>query len=219
MSRATLQQERSRATRKAIMAAAESLWRSKDFDAVSVEDVCQKAGVAKGTFYFYFPRKEHLLVMLVFARFSLHERELRALLDSEMDTVSVCIAIAETIGQRAEKLPKPLVFRGVAESFRHYIEIRKLHGGERVMRWFYEPVFLRGQTRGEVCEDWDPIILATAISWAILQGIIMWATDEVPPDGLVANLKERAELLANGAATQRLADGTVASAGKAKAPV
>ena len=131
MARARLQQDRSRATRHAIVAAAEELWKTGTFDAVSVEEICQRAGVAKGTFYFYFPRKEHLLVMLVRARMAPPESELRALLDSDLGTVEVCAEMASAIARRARKLDKRLVKRGVEEAFRHYRDIGKLHESDR----------------------------------------------------------------------------------------
>ena len=38
------------------------LLKSKGFDAINVEDITQKAGVAKGTFYTYFKRKEDIVL-------------------------------------------------------------------------------------------------------------------------------------------------------------
>ena len=48
--------------REALYAAAIDLFRVHGYDAVSVTAVCERAGVAKGTFFNHFPTKDHLLL-------------------------------------------------------------------------------------------------------------------------------------------------------------
>ncbi|MEI3612718.1 TetR/AcrR family transcriptional regulator [Pseudogracilibacillus sp. SO30301A] len=48
-----------------ILTAARSVLAEKGFDATKVSEVVQKAGVAKGTFYLYFPSKLDLVIALV----------------------------------------------------------------------------------------------------------------------------------------------------------
>jgi AcrR family transcriptional regulator len=199
MTRARLQQDRSRATRRAIIATAEALWREHGFDAVSVEQVCQAADVAKGTFYFYFPRKEHLLVMTVFGRFMPRDTELKALLDSELDTAQICAELLTAIGQRVKKIDKNLVLRAVEESFRHYRQIGKLEGGDHSLHSFYEPIFERGVARGDVNKAWDLDLIARTLGWATLQEIFWWASGQSTLHDLLPDLRQRAELIANGA--------------------
>src|ERR1700754_350244 len=126
MARARLQQERSRATRHAIVEAAEALWRGRDFDSVSVDDLCQQAGVAKGTFYFYFPRKEHLLVMLVFGRMFPRQADLDELVASGRTTAEVCAEFIAMVGRRVRDMDKTLVRRAIEESMRYYRDINEL---------------------------------------------------------------------------------------------
>lgn len=203
MSKATLQQDRSRATRKAIMAAAEKLWRTKGFDSVSVDDVCQAAGVAKGTFYFYFSKKEHLLVMLVFSRLYPRESEIQALLDSEMTTLDVCREIATDIADRAVKLDPVLTRRAIEQSFASYPDIARLEGGDRYLRDYLLPVFLRGQQRGEVVGDWDPHTVTPMLAWSLLQGVNFWGRGAIRAEDLADNLCQRTELITRGAAQRR----------------
>jgi AcrR family transcriptional regulator len=203
MSKATLQQERSRATRKAIMAAAEELWRTRGFDSVSVDDVCQTAGVAKGTFYFYFARKEHLLVMLVFSKLYPRESEVQTLLESEKTTIDVCREIATAIADRAVKLDPSLTWRAIDLSFASYQDIAKLEGGDRYLRDYLLPVFLRGQQRGEIVGDWDPNTIAPMLAWSLLQGVNFWGRGAISTEDLADNLCQRTELIARGAAQAR----------------
>lgn len=61
--KATPRRVRRRAARKAgIYEAALDLLSRKGFDQVTVEEIAQAADVSKGTFFNYFPTKEHLLV-------------------------------------------------------------------------------------------------------------------------------------------------------------
>ena len=48
-------------TKRKLIATAMELLRERGFDAVNVEDITKKAGVAKGTFYTYFKRKEDII--------------------------------------------------------------------------------------------------------------------------------------------------------------
>jgi AcrR family transcriptional regulator len=203
MARARLQQERSRATRQAIIEAAEQLWRERDFDSASVEDVCQAAGVAKGTFYFYFPRKEHLLVMLVFGRMLPKESELKIWLASDLSTAEICRQLVSGIAGRVRRMDRELVRRGVEESFRHFREIGRLTGGDRSLRTYLDPIFERGVSRGEVDPSWRRDILDGLMGWAILQEIFLWGSRQIPGRRMEPHLLERVQLITNGAARPR----------------
>ena len=49
-------------TRQTIYQAAMALFVERGYDAVTVEEVCRRADVAKGTFFLHFPTKDALLV-------------------------------------------------------------------------------------------------------------------------------------------------------------
>lgn len=70
---------------KELLAAARDLFFQKGYQNVSVKDIIDKVGVAKGTFYHYFDSKEDLLDQLVEQfSFAAHERVRRAL-DAAVD--------------------------------------------------------------------------------------------------------------------------------------
>lgn len=62
-------QELALMTRKKLLEAGEKLINERGFDAVSVEDITNECGVAKGTFYTYFKRKEDIVQELSFREF------------------------------------------------------------------------------------------------------------------------------------------------------
>lgn len=49
-------------TKRKLISTALELLREKGFEAINVEDITKKAGVAKGTFYTYFKRKEDIVL-------------------------------------------------------------------------------------------------------------------------------------------------------------
>ncbi len=63
--------------RQAILRAAESLFLSRRFDRVRVDDVCKKSRVGKGTIYRYFKNKEDLYAQVILSGLD----ELHALLE------------------------------------------------------------------------------------------------------------------------------------------
>lgn len=203
MGRAVLIQERSRATRLAIMNIAEDLWRRHGFDEVSVEQVCAKAGVAKGTFYFYFPRKEHLLVMLVFGRMLPKDADLKAWLASDLTTGEICAQLVAGVAARVRRMDRDLVQKGVEESFRHFREIGRLEGGDRSLRYYLEPIFQRGVARGEVNAEWRLDIVCGQLGWSILQEVFLWGSRLIPGRRMGPHLLERARLIVGGAASPR----------------
>jgi AcrR family transcriptional regulator len=203
LGRATLQQERSRATRQAIIDAAEKLWGERGFDAVSVEEICQEAGVAKGTFYFYFPRKEHLLVILRYDRMTPKEGELQALLSGDLSTLDVCRELVGLIGNRASILDKPLVTRAIEESLKRHREVGRLEGGGRYLRNYFHPIFERGLARGEIDPAWDLDLLAGTSGWTVLQEIFGWSQEQTSDQNFAGRLRQRIELIVVAAATRR----------------
>ena len=57
----TKRQEQALITRQKLVDAAENLLKKNGFNALSVEDITNAAGVAKGTFYIYFKHKEDIV--------------------------------------------------------------------------------------------------------------------------------------------------------------
>lgn len=59
-----------RETKRKLITKALELIKEKGFDAINVEDITRKAGVAKGTFYTYFKRKEDIVLEISRTPFS-----------------------------------------------------------------------------------------------------------------------------------------------------
>lgn len=70
------------ATRQDLLAAAANLFKTKGYEATSVDDIAMAADVAKGTFYYHFPAKEDLV-------FALQEAELKVASDRARQRMEV----------------------------------------------------------------------------------------------------------------------------------
>lgn len=57
--------------RQAILTAAQAVWRTATFDTLTMAEVAQRAALAKGTLYLYFPTKEALLLAILESRLDL----------------------------------------------------------------------------------------------------------------------------------------------------
>lgn len=203
--RTTLQQQRAKETRHALVVAAERQWRARDFDEVSIEDICAEVGVSKGLFYFYFPKKEFLLIALVFAKVFPQAEDVQRLLEGDLDTLDLCRALTLNMAQRAKELPAHMVRRGIEAGLQHHREYRERFGGEGGWGLQLEKVFERARERGELAAGWTPELLAAATGWMLVHGLLYWASDPEDRTDLAAILRDRAELVAAGGMTTRRA--------------
>lgn len=66
------------ARRQKILNAAAELFREKGYEATSVSEIVQRVGIAQGTFYLYFPSKEHI-------KLALHEQIIDQLIEDGIE--------------------------------------------------------------------------------------------------------------------------------------
>lgn len=64
MTTISLREHRKKELKEGIFTQAIRLFNERGFDNVTIEDITSACGIAKGTFYNYFPKKEHILLHL-----------------------------------------------------------------------------------------------------------------------------------------------------------
>ena len=196
---AKLRQGRAHRTRQTLRDTAARLWTERGYDAVAVSEICDQAGVSKGTFFYYFPTKEHLLL--------------------EVAAGGAAEAVAVTVDQQLQEGATVLeVFRavvaGLAQAQRYASRelmgraaVEVLRGARRARpdaeapepREIYARIFARAIERGELPATFHPQELGAITNWALLQGVLFWAVDAVGTLTLEEVLWRRVQLVVHGA--------------------
>jgi AcrR family transcriptional regulator len=197
--RATLEQERSRRTKAALVEAAERLWGEQGVDAVTVAQLCREAGVSKGLFYFYFAAKEDLLVELLLA----DADEVAVAVDGSMDAGDPVDQVLQrgvaVMARRAQRHPRHLLARGIAEWFGALERHASVRIGHTPLHTTFTAAFAHAQRRGEVGSDLSAAELGGLLEWALLRAELEWAMATSRQPSLVKRLWSRAELVLRGA--------------------
>lgn len=74
--------------RAALLAAAERRFAREGLRAVRIDDLCRDVGIAKGSFYGFFPSKEELFMQVAETREATHRAEMMAALDDRAGSVA-----------------------------------------------------------------------------------------------------------------------------------
>ncbi|MCB2061272.1 MAG: helix-turn-helix domain-containing protein [Novosphingobium sp.] len=113
--RAKLAQERSRANAKKIVRAALHLWTERGFDegyeATTVDEIAERAGISRATVYYYFPKKEDILREIAWVTAEqIHELSLRSLMSGQ-PVDQVIDDIMRQLGEMVSRSPPAAVRR------------------------------------------------------------------------------------------------------------
>jgi AcrR family transcriptional regulator len=93
-------------TRARIFKAAVRLFREKGFEETTIDDITERADVAKGTFFNYFPKKESVLGYLTETQLADAEEFATALLQSRQPARQKLIALLQRIASVYEEEPE-----------------------------------------------------------------------------------------------------------------
>lgn len=175
---------RGRATRRALLEAAEAVFGAGGYESASISDIASQAGVAQGTFYVYFPSKKAIFVELV----ELLGTELRR-------TLAEAIADApDRLGAEERGLRAFLAFVR-----RHRNLYRIVRQAEFVDEDVYRAYYLRfaegyqGGLRAAVAAGQVGDVSVEALSYALM-GVadfigmrwVLWSEEESVPEDVIA---------------------------------
>jgi len=190
----TRRERKKEETKERIFQAAMSLFQEKGFDATTIEEICTKADVAKGTFFNYFPRKEAALGYL--AEQWLGEAEDRAAVilnepGPSLDKLLAMFTEFAAFYERERSLARPLVQEWT----------RQLYSGDAVcLRWqdLGATVVRRLQQQGEVRADVSAT-RAHQLLESVYHGTVQqWVEAAEPPYPLTTELNERLRVVIEG---------------------
>jgi AcrR family transcriptional regulator len=165
---------RSAELRERIFRAALELFAQKSFAETTVEDITTAADVGKGTFFNYFPSKDHIL--LAFGEMQL--QRLREAVDEARSTNLPVRQFQRSLTTLMTKEPirNPDVIRALLLAFLSNPEVRQamMDVQRRVLALHSEMVQL-GQQRGEIRNDLAPIEVAQVFRQTIFGTLLIWS--------------------------------------------
>jgi AcrR family transcriptional regulator len=160
------------------------LWTERGFETgveeTTTKEIAEAAGVTKGTFYFHFAHKEHILLEMGWATAqALNDQTMRALeegcsLDETVELVMTSLA------RRVTAAPRPAVERAV-------IEFNKLRPTDRLLSadvvgerrvYFHDSftaMFDQAQANGEIPASNEAEELGAMLEALVMDAILRWA--------------------------------------------
>jgi len=165
---------RSAELRERLFRSALALFAQKGFAETTVEDITNAADVGKGTFFNYFPTKDHIL--LSFAEMQLGK--LRAAVDEARLNNTPMPVFFRSLGElmTAEPTRNPDIIRSVLQAFIASTPVREamLDLQKRVLALHSEMIQL-GQQRGEIRDDLPPLEIAQVFRQTIFGTLLIWS--------------------------------------------
>jgi AcrR family transcriptional regulator len=205
--RSLLAQERSRDTRQAIIRAALELWRERGSGGgdPTAEEIADRAGVSKATFYLHFARKDDILLEAAWVTTKVfHEDALHALVaggpvEDILDDVTVRLC------RRIQNVPRLVLQRILrAQVSARQLGLRREDPERFGFERGFAIIFLQAQQAGDLPQTLSSASLGRMFEAMVYESMREWAYNE---DGdLLAMMRSRFAVLLAGARTVKPED-------------
>lgn len=167
-------QRRSAEIRERLFRAALNLFAEKGFAETTVEDITNSADVGKGTFFNYFPSKDHIL--LAFGEMQLGKLE--AAIETARQTNAPMPEFLRGLGLRMTQEPvrNPAIVRALLQAYLSTTPVRAamLDLQNRVHALHTQMIQL-GQDRGEIRNDLPATEIAYVFRQTIFGTLLIWS--------------------------------------------
>ena len=184
-------------TRERIFKAAIRLFRDRGFEKTTVDDITEKADVAKGTFFNYFPRKDSVLAYLSEKRLVAAEETAEAMLAARESTSEKLIGLfthAATAYQGDRELSRYVLNELMARAFGP--------GEDAEERWqkLALRIIERGRESGELRRDLHAVRAESLLSSVYFSTVYLWLNCNEAQFELVGELRARLQMVLDGLA-------------------
>lgn len=187
-------------TRQRIFREAIGLFRERGFESTTVDEITERADVARGTFFNYFPKKDAVLAYLSEQRLLEAEANAGAILAASQPAREKLIAIytnAASAYEEEKDLSQFVLPELLRRAFAPVEEIGS--------RWdtIVVQVFEQGQKSGELSTRVDPTRAVAVLTSVYYATLFMWVhcPEQVGLD-LRAELRQRLEMVFDGLASR-----------------
>jgi len=193
--RAPRRERRKAETYERLMRAALKLFAARGLEGTTVEDITEAADVGKGTFFNYFPTKEHILMAFGDTRVQKIQDARDEARTGAKPIWQVLRRLAQSLAEEASHSPGLLRSILVAPLTRE--PVREFMAGKLEQgRAALEEVFQVGQERGELRSDLGAAQMARGFQQAVFGALVLWSLD--PRGDLLAWLDVWLEMFLGG---------------------
>src|SRR5271168_2438928 len=190
------------ATRESLFRAALDLFALRGFAATTVEDITEAADVGKGTFFNYFPSKEHLLV----AFSDMQIAKLQAAIDGISQSREPMPSFLRALGldMTVEPARNPSIVRALLQANLSSSPVREIMRGNHARSHALLTRLIQiGQDRREIRTDLPPGEIAHVFRQTIFGTLLMWSV--YADSSLAERIHAAYDLLWNGLAPREAA--------------
>lgn len=179
-------ERRAAETRLKLFRAAIDLFAERGFSNVTVSEITEQADVGKGTFFNYFPTKDH--VLCVMAEIQLGKIRAATVQGESQDQSIHSILHDVTLGLAEEPGRSPGLARAVVSSFLASDVVRELLDKELSQgRGMVGDLVAKGQQSGEIDPRLKKDVVARQFQQSVMGTILLWSLHDTLP------LKKRIE--------------------------
>ena len=167
-------ERRSTEIRERLFRSALALFAAKGFAETTVEDITEAADVGKGTFFNYFPSKNHIL--LAFGEMQL--AKLQAAVETARCTNQPLPEFLRELGPRMTQEPvrNPEIIRALLQAYLSTTPVRKaMIDLQKRVHALHAQIIRLGQERGEVRNDLPAEEIAHVFRQTIFGTLLMWS--------------------------------------------
>jgi AcrR family transcriptional regulator len=165
---------RSAETRERLFRAALDLFTRKGFTETTVEDITEAADVGKGTFFNYFPSKDHIL--LAFGEMQL--AKLESAVGEARAGHEPLPQFLRSLGVRMTQEPirNPGIVRSLLQAYLSTTEVREaMLDLQKRIHALHTEIILLGQERGEIRSDLPATEIAQVFRQTIFGTLLFWS--------------------------------------------
>jgi AcrR family transcriptional regulator len=167
-------QRRSADTRERLFHAALALFAQKGFAETTVEDITEAADVGKGTFFNYFPSKDHIL--LAFGELQLSKLE--SAIELARASGEPMPEFLRSLGVRMTQEPtrNPAIIRALLQAYLSTTPVRAaMMDLQRRVHALHTQMIQLGQDRGEIRNDLPAAEIAQVFRQTIFGTLLIWS--------------------------------------------
>ena len=188
--------ERRRAeTRERLVHCALRLFSERGYADTTVEDITNAADVGKGTFFNYFPSKDHILASFAQSQMGKVQKFVKQAVHSTQPAEQVLYDLAATVTQEYDRCPTLL--QNILLAFFSGESTRTLMADSlETGRTALAELLKERQRRGEIRDDFTPNELAFQYQRAVFGTMVLWSL--APTRSLPECLKEMSTVLWSG---------------------